>query len=66
MTYLDRASAGTESSDRLCPWPTVVTTLATLATVLALALTGNEEAAVAISAAGIMGGAVQITVYIRR
>jgi hypothetical protein len=43
-----------------------VTTLATLATVLVLALTGNEEAAVAISAACVMGGALQITVHIKR
>ncbi|MPY59330.1 hypothetical protein [Streptomyces spongiae] len=66
MTSLDRASAGTESSERLYAWPTVVTTLATLATVLALAFTGNDEAAAAIGTAGILGGAVQITVHIRR
>jgi hypothetical protein len=66
VTSLDRNSLGTESSDRVHPWPTVVTTLATLGAVLFLAFTGNDEVAVAISAAGLLGGAVEITVHIRR
>jgi hypothetical protein len=41
--------------------------LATLATVLVLALTGNEEAAIAVAAAGVLGGAaVKVTVHIKR
>jgi nitrate/nitrite-specific signal transduction histidine kinase len=69
VTSLDRTPAGTDSSVRVYAWATIVTTLATLATVLALALTGNENAAVAVAAAGslgVVGGAVQITVHIRR
>jgi len=60
---------GTETSVRGYVWATVVTTLATLATVLVLALTGNDEAAVAVAVAGFAGsavGAIQITVHIRR
>ena len=69
MTSLDRTPAGTEASVRGYVWATVVTTLATLATVLVLAFTGNDEAAVAVAVAGVAGsafGAVQITVHIRR
>lgn len=69
MTSLDRTPAGTETSVRGYVWATVVTTLATLATVLVLAFTGNDEAAVAVAFAGFAGsviGAVQITVHIRR
>jgi hypothetical protein len=47
-------------------WATV-TTLATLATILVLALTGNEKAAVAVAAAGIVSGAaIRVTVHIKR
>ncbi|MFG3207858.1 hypothetical protein [Streptomyces sp. NPDC048192] len=67
MTSLDRTSAGTDASaTRLYPWLPVVTTLATLATVLVLALTGNSTAAAAVAAAGAAAGGVQITVHIRR
>lgn len=69
VTSLDRTPGGTETSVRGYVWATVVTTLATLATVLALAFTGNDEAAVAVAAAGFAGsavGAVQITVHVRR
>ncbi|MBR8643016.1 hypothetical protein KEF29_36095 [Streptomyces tuirus] len=66
MTSLDRTPGGPENSARAYVWATVVTTLATLATVLVLTFTGNDEAAVAVAAAGFLGGAVQITVHIRR
>lgn len=67
MTSLDRTSAGTEpTSSRVYPWLPVVTTLATLATVLILALTGNGPAAAAAAAVGAAAGGVQITVHIRR
>ncbi|MCX4862452.1 hypothetical protein [Streptomyces canus] len=67
MTSLDRTPAGTESSGaRVYPWLPVVTTLATLATVLILALTGNGTAAAAAAAVGAAAGGVQITVHIRR
>lgn len=71
MTSIDRTGTGTELHRRRhYAWVTVVTTLATLATILVLALTGNGNAAVALGAAGILGGAavggVQITVNIRR
>ncbi|MCG8971488.1 hypothetical protein [Streptomyces sp. CL12-4] len=69
MTSLDRTPVGTGNSVRAYVWGTVVITLATLATVLVLAFTGNDEAAVAVAAAGIAGsvaGTVQITVHIRR
>ncbi|WP_369192435.1 hypothetical protein [Streptomyces sp. R08] len=67
MTSLDRTPAGTESSvTRLYPWLPVVTTLATLATVLILALTGNGTAAAAAAAVGAAAGGVQVTVHIRR
>ncbi|MFC8201747.1 hypothetical protein ACFUTV_41170 [Streptomyces sp. NPDC057298] len=67
MTSLDRTPAGTESSAaRFYPWLPVVTTLATLATVLVLALTGHGPAAVAAVAVGAAAGGVQITVHIRR
>ncbi|MFI0141966.1 hypothetical protein [Streptomyces luteogriseus] len=57
---------GTETSARAYVWATV-TTLATLATILVLALTGSEEAAVAVAAAGIVSGAViRVTVHIKR
>lgn len=42
MTSLDRTPVGTGNSVRAYAWATVVTTLATLATVLVLALTGNQ------------------------
>ena len=67
MTSADRTPAGTETSAaRLYSWLPVVTTLATLATVLVLALTGNSTAAAAVAAAGAAAGGVQITVHIRR
>lgn len=67
MTSLDRTPAGTETPDRAYGWTTVVTTLATLATILALTLTGNKEAAIALATAGVMGGVVvRITVHPRR
>lgn len=69
MTSLDRTPEGSDKSVRAYVWATAVTTLATLATVLILALTGNDEAAVAVATAGLLGsafGAVQITVHIRR
>jgi hypothetical protein len=43
-----------------------VTTLAILATILVLALTGNETAAAATAVVGAAAGTVQITVHIRR
>jgi hypothetical protein len=43
-----------------------VTTLAILATVLTLALTGNGVAAAAVAAGGLAAGGVQITIHIRR
>ncbi|MEU8538372.1 hypothetical protein [Streptomyces parvulus] len=43
-----------------------MTTFAVLATVLVLALTGNEVAAAAVAAVGVAAGGVQITVHIRR
>jgi hypothetical protein len=43
-----------------------VTTLAVLATILVLALTGNEVAAAATTVVGAAAGTVQITVHIRR
>lgn len=69
MTSLDRTPAGTGTSVRGYVFATVLTTLATLVTVLILAFTGNDAAAVAVAAAGFVGGAmgaVQITVHIRR
>lgn len=67
MTSLDRTRTGTESSAaRVYPWLPVVTTLATLATVLVLVFTGNTAAAVAVAAVGAAAGGVQITVHIRR
>ncbi|MGW7513855.1 hypothetical protein ACWGJ0_39865 [Streptomyces massasporeus] len=57
---------GTETSARAYAWATV-TTLATLATILALALTGSEEAAVALAAAGLVSGAaIRVTIQIKR
>ncbi|MCX4617952.1 hypothetical protein ABT255_17360 [Streptomyces mirabilis] len=68
MTSLDRTPAGTEinARARLYAWLPVITTLATLATVLALALTGNGPAAMAAGVLGSAAGGVQITVNIRR
>ncbi|MGW1807176.1 hypothetical protein [Streptomyces sp. NPDC002078] len=69
MTSLDRTPVGTGNSVRAYAWATVVTTLATLATVLVLALTGNQGAAIAVATAGgagVLGGAIQITVHVRR
>lgn len=69
MTSLDRTRTGTASSSavRFYPWLPVLTTLATLATVLILALTGNGTAAAAVAAAGgATAGGLQITVHIRR
>ncbi|MCT9144051.1 hypothetical protein [Streptomyces violarus] len=66
MTSLDRTAAGTASPGRAYVWATVVITLATLATVLVLAFAGHEKAAVAVATAGLLGGAFQITVHIRR
>ncbi|MEU5757114.1 hypothetical protein [Streptomyces sp. NPDC047829] len=64
---IDRTASGTESLPaRLYPWLPYVTTFAVLATVLALALTGNEVAAAAVAAVGVAAGGVQITVHIRR
>lgn len=67
MTSLDRTPGGTEHSAYASAWPTVVTTLATLVTILVLALTGNGEAALGVAAAGLVGGAaVRVTIHIRR
>ncbi|KUL73927.1 MULTISPECIES: hypothetical protein [unclassified Streptomyces] len=67
MTHIDRTPAGTDDSGRAYAWAAVLTTLATLATVLALAFTGNEEAAIAVAAAGILSGVVvKVTVQIHR
>ncbi|MFB7006377.1 hypothetical protein ACWHA6_38315 [Streptomyces anthocyanicus] len=69
MTSIDRTPEGPDNSVRTYVWATVVTTLATLATVLVLAFTGNDEAAVAVATAGVLGGAigaVKITIHIRR
>ncbi len=67
MTSLDRTRTGTESSvARFYPWLPVVTTLATLASVLALAFTGHSAAAIAVVAAGGAASGIQITVHIRR
>ncbi|MGW3028045.1 hypothetical protein [Streptomyces sp. NPDC001221] len=69
MTSLDRTPAGTEinARARLYAWLPAVTTLATLATVLGLVLTGNGQAAVA---AGFLGssaaGSFKVTINIRR
>ncbi|MGC9411251.1 hypothetical protein [Streptomyces sp. DZ1-3] len=68
MTSLDRTPGGPENSVRAYAWA-AVTTLATLGTVLVLAFTGNDEAAVAVTAVGVLGGAigaVQVTINIRR
>ncbi|MFF9171763.1 MULTISPECIES: hypothetical protein [unclassified Streptomyces] len=43
-----------------------MTTLATLATILVLALTHHGDVAVALAAAGVVGGTAGITVHIRR
>jgi hypothetical protein len=43
-----------------------VTTLATLTTIVVLALTHHGDVAVALAAAGVVGGTARITVYIRR
>lgn len=67
MTPLDRTGTGTESfATRLYPWLPAMTTLATLVTVLILALTGNGTAAAAAAAVGAAAGGVQITVHVRR
>ncbi|MDX3458875.1 hypothetical protein PV396_44335 [Streptomyces sp. ME02-8801-2C] len=66
MTSIDRTPLGTEPPVRHYAWLPVLTTLATLATVLGLALTGHTEAAVAAGLAGSTIGTVQITVHIRR
>jgi hypothetical protein len=66
VTSLDRTRSGTESSGRLYAWLPVLTTLATLATVLGLALTGHTEAAVAAGLAGGAIGTVQITVHVSK
>ncbi|GAB2452190.1 hypothetical protein [Streptomyces incanus] len=64
---IDRTASGTEPpATRLYPWLPVVTTFAILATILILALTGNEVAAAATAAVGVAAGSVQITVHIRR
>ncbi|CAL9326407.1 hypothetical protein SUDANB91_07087 (plasmid) [Streptomyces sp. SudanB91_2054] len=64
---IDRTASGTESrATRLHPWLPYVTTFAVLATVLILALTGNEVAAAATAALGVAAGSVQITVHVRR
>jgi len=68
MTSLHRTSAasGTKPSARSYAWLPVVTTLAILATILILALTGNEAAAAATATLGAATGTVQITVHVRR
>lgn len=67
MTSLDRTPGGTASPERAYVWATVVTTVATLATILILALTGNDEAAIALAAAGLLSGVVfKVTVHVRR
>ncbi|MGW5658269.1 hypothetical protein [Streptomyces humi] len=71
MTPLDRTSVGTEpSAARLYAWLAFFTAVATLATVLVLALTGNNAAAVAVAASGLTvaaaGGVVRITIHVRR
>jgi lipoprotein signal peptidase len=71
MTSLDRTPVGTEhSAARLYAWLAFLTVLAILATVLLLAFTGNEEAAVAVAtgglAAGAIGGVMRITIHVRR
>ncbi|MFE0492947.1 hypothetical protein ACFYZI_42405 [Streptomyces griseorubiginosus] len=66
MTSLDRTRSGTASPARLYVWLPALTTLATLATVLGLALTGHTEAAVAAGLAGSAVGTIQVTVHIRR
>jgi uncharacterized protein (DUF2062 family) len=64
---IDRTASGTEPlATRLYPWLPFVTTFAILATVLLLALTGNEVAAASTAALGVAAGSVQITVHIRR
>ncbi|WP_371558683.1 hypothetical protein OG416_38830 [Streptomyces longwoodensis] len=71
MTSLDRTPQGTDVSCAwLYAWLTFFTVLATLSTVLILAFTGNDDAAVAVAAgglaAGLIGGAVKVTIHIRR
>jgi hypothetical protein len=71
MTSLDRTPLETDvSCARLYAWLTFFTVLATLSTVLILAFTGNDDAAVAVAAgglaAGLIGGAVKVTIHIRR
>lgn len=66
MTSLDRTPGGTALHGRNYGWVPLVTTLATLATVLILAFTGNDEAAIAVAATGFLGSiAIQVTI-IRR
>ncbi|MFD9496875.1 hypothetical protein ACFWA1_35975 [Streptomyces sp. NPDC060005] len=62
---------GTElSAARLYAWLAFYTALATLGTVLILAFTGNDDAAVAVAAgglaAGAVGGVVRISIHVRR
>jgi hypothetical protein len=67
MTSLHRTSSRTKPrGTRSYPWLPVVTTLAILATILILALTGNEAAAAATATLGAATGTVQVTVHIRR
>ncbi|MEV7240867.1 hypothetical protein AB0N92_06355 [Streptomyces sp. NPDC093248] len=69
MTLIDRTPVEAATSVRAYTWATVITTLATLATVLVLALTGNGDVAAIVAGAGglgVVGAAVQITVHIRR
>ncbi|WP_371558681.1 hypothetical protein OG416_38810 [Streptomyces longwoodensis] len=71
MTPLDRTAVGTDvSAARLYAWLAFLTVLATLSTVLILAFTGNDGAAVAVAAGGLtvgaIGGAVRITIHVRR
>ncbi|MER6471545.1 hypothetical protein [Streptomyces collinus] len=69
MTLIDRTPVEATDSVRAYTWATVITTLATLATVLVLALTGHGDVAAIVAGAGglgVVGAAVQITVHIRR
>ncbi|MFJ3229214.1 hypothetical protein ACIPJS_38515 [Streptomyces sp. NPDC086783] len=66
MTSVDRTPTGTPSYSSRYAWLSASCTLATLATVLVLAFTGNTTAAVAVAAVGAAAGGIQVTVHIRR
>ncbi|MFE2823512.1 hypothetical protein [Streptomyces sp. NPDC059271] len=65
MTSLDRTGQGADLSPARYAWLPTVSTMATLATVTFLALTGHPDAAIAAGVAGGGASAVVVKVNVR-